>query len=172
MVTKESVMKENIWAKTLLGVYRHLETVSDAIDKIVLKTALNSYHFSLDGDDVLSTSNKLIELGERKVTLINLKLLVEDILTKIGQNEADILICRYIEGMKFKDIAFEKGLGLRTVFRRLDKAETSFTKKLLNMGYNSLSLQNKLKSEKWILNYYYDIQSSKTDEVEIKKIAL
>ena len=40
------------------------------------------------------------------------------------------------------------------------------------MGYNSLSLQNKLKSEKWILNYYYDIQSSKTDEVEIKKIAL
>ncbi len=165
-------MKENIWAKTLLGVYRHLETVSDAIDKIVLKTALNSYHFSLDGDDVLSTSNKLIELGERKVTLINLKLLVEEILTKIGQNEADILICRYIEGMKFKDIAFEKGLGLRTVFRRLGKAETSFTKKLLNMGYNSLSLQNKLKSEKWILNYYYDIQSSKTDEVEIKKIAL
>ena len=127
-------MKENIWAKTLLGVYRHLETVSDAIDRIVLKTALNSYHFSLEGNDVLSTSNKLIELGERKVTLINLKLLVEDILTKIGQNEADILICRYIEGMKFKDIARIMGCSVSTTKSRF-RLGVNQLKKLMENDY-------------------------------------
>ena len=45
-------MKENIWSKTLLGVYRHLEAVADAIDKITLKTALNSYHFSKSNNDI------------------------------------------------------------------------------------------------------------------------
>ena len=98
-------MKENIWAKTILGAYRHLEAVADAIDKIILKTALNSYHFSLNSNDVYQTSNKLIELGERKVTLINLKVLVEETLSKLEQKDADILICRYIENMKFKDIS-------------------------------------------------------------------
>lgn len=165
-------MKENIWAKTLLGAYRHLETVADAIDKIVLKTALNSYHFSVIENGVFETSNKLINLGERKVTLINLKLLIEDVLFKMEQKDADILICRYIENMKFKDIAKEKAIGMRTVFRRLDKAETIFTRKLLCLGYNSVKLKETLKDEKWILNYYNSIERAGEEEVEIKQIAL
>lgn len=165
-------MKENIWAKTILGAYRHLEAVADAIDKIILKTALNSYHFSLDTNDVYQTSNKLIELGERKVTLINLKVLVEEMLSKLDSKDADILICRYIENMKFKDIALEKGIGIRTVFRRLDRAEDMFSKKLLNFGYSSLKLKNMLKNETWILNYYDYISSAKGDDLAIKNIAL
>ena len=165
-------MKENIWSKTILGVYRHLEAVADAIDKIILKTALNSYHFSLDTNDVYQTSNKLIELGERKVTLINLKVLVEEMLSKLDSKDADILICRYIENMKFKDIALEKGIGIRTVFRRLDRAEDMFSKKLLNLGYSSLKLKNMLRNETWILNYYDYISSAKGDDLAIKNIAL
>ncbi len=165
-------MKENIWAKTILGAYRHLEAVADAIDKIILKTALNSYHFSLNTNDVYQTSNKLIELGERKVTLINLKVLVEETLSKLEQKDADILICRYIENMKFKDIALEKNIGLRTVFRRLDRAEDMFSKKLLNLGYSSLKLKNMLRYETWILNYYEDIASSKNEDLTMKNIAL
>ncbi len=165
-------MKENIWSKTILGVYRHLEAVADAIDKIILKTALNSYHFSLNTNDVYQTSNKLIELGERKVTLINLKLLVEDVLFKMEQKDADILICRYVENMKFKDIAFEKKIGMRTVFRRLEKAENMFNKKLLSLGYTSLKLKNMLKDETWILNHYENIASSKNEELSVKSIAL
>lgn len=165
-------MKENIWSKTLLGVYRHLEAVADAIDKITLKTALNSYHFSMSNNDILKTSNRLIDLGERKVTLINLKVLIEDILSSMQEKDADILICRYIENIKFKDIALEKNIGLRTVFRRVERAEDMFSKKLEARGYSDLKLRNMLKNEKWIMNYYDDIAYSKSDEVAVRGIAL
>ena len=93
-------------------------------------------------------------------------------LSKLDSKDADILICRYIENMKFKDIALEKGIGLRTVFRRLDRAEDMFSKKLLNLGYSSLKLKKMLRNETWILNYYDYISSAKGDDLAIKNIAL
>ena len=144
-------MEENFWTKTILEAYRHLETVADAIDKIVMKTALNSRHFLVDGESVFETSNKLIALSERKVTLINLKILTENVLSALSVDEADILICRYVENMKFKDIAEEKGVQIRTVFRRLDRAEAGFANKLLALGYTNDRLKKMLKNEKWIM---------------------
>ena len=76
-------MKENCWSKTLLGVYNYLETIAGAIDKITMKTALNSFQFSKNNyekNNVYNISNKLIDLSERKITLINLKILVVECL--------------------------------------------------------------------------------------------
>ena len=106
------------------------------------------------------------------MTLINLKVLIEDILSSMQEKDADILICRYIENIKFKDIALEKNIGLRTVFRRVERAEVMFSKKLEARGYSDLKLRNMLKNEKWIMNYYDDIAYSKYDEVAVRGIAL
>ena len=61
---------------------------------------------------------------------------------------------------------------MRTVFRRLEKAENMFNKKLLSLGYTSLKLKNMLKDETWILNHYENIASSKNEELSVKSIAL
>ena len=105
----ECIMNEEmVWSKTILTVYRYLERVSNAIDKIVRRSGLSSgniYGQNYLRNNVLSISQKMIDLSERKVTLINLKVLTDEIFTKMKKEDACLLIERYIDGKKVKDIA-------------------------------------------------------------------
>lgn len=161
-------MKENLWSKTLLGVYNYLETVADAIDKITLKTALGSFYFSkqtYEKNNVLTISNRIIDLSQRKITLINLKVLVEDILFSLPKKDSLILIARYINRQKISDIAEKISLCRRSIFRKLKSAEEKFLYELNKRGYDSFRLNNTLKDEHWILNYYNRLKKSESDFV-------
>ena len=160
-------MKENCWSKTLLGVYNYLETIAGAIDKITMKTALNSFKFSKNNyekNNVYNISNKLIDLSERKITLINLKILIEECLKNLAKSDALILIARYINKQKIGDIALKHSLSNRTIFRKLNTAEGKFMNALIRLGYNTLRLKNMLKNEHWILNYYESLASKNGKE--------
>lgn len=160
-------MKENCWSKTLLGVYNYLETIAGAIDKITLKTALNSFHFSkinYEKNNVLSISNRLIDLSERKVTLINLKIIIENALMSMKKNDALILIARYVNREKIGQIAEKQNVSNRTIFRKISIAEEKFYNAVVKQGFDGLRLKNMLKDEHWIINYYNDLASKKIGE--------
>jgi DNA-directed RNA polymerase specialized sigma24 family protein len=101
-------MELKIWCKTFLNAYRCLEKITQAIDKIVLTTGLNSNY------DTKSSANKIIELTERKITLINLKLLIEKTLNQLDTKDAKLLLLKYVDKVKSEDIAKVFNISNRT----------------------------------------------------------
>lgn len=156
---------EILWVKTILSVYRYLERIANAIDKIVKKSALASGAITRENyyyNNVFSISQKIIDLSDRKVTLINLKVLTEDVLKSIDKSDAKILIERYIDGLKCRQICENENISMRTVFRKLENAEISFAKNLKMRGYCESKIASFLKNEKWINNVY--LKMSEKDE--------
>ena len=147
-------MDKNIWAKTILSTYRYLERIAGAIDKMIEDRGLYSRDMSganFSSNNIFNLAEKLIELSERKVKLINLKILTEKALETCGDNSAGLLIAKYIDGKRNLDIIEERGLSYRTYFRRLSDAEFRFEEALAHNGYDHKKLNEYLSSEKWIL---------------------
>lgn len=147
-------MSKNIWAKTILSTYRYLQRIAGAIDKMIEDRGLYSRDMSgasFSTNNILSLSEKLIELSERKIKLINLKLLTEKSLEFCGESSASLLIAKYIDGKKNMDIIEEKGLSYRTFFRRLDDAESKFEIALAHNGFTKEKIETYLSSELWIM---------------------
>lgn len=147
-------MENHIWAKTILTSYRYLERLADAIDSMIENRGLNSRvvnesNYALN--NIYYLADKLIELGERKIKLINLKVLTEDCLKKCGDNFAKILIAKYIDQKTNGEAAKLLNLAQRTYFRRLNDAEKKFEAVMALKGFDTNRLEKYLSSEKWIM---------------------
>ena len=169
-------MNKNVWGKTLLTVYPYLINIADAIDRMVEKKALNSFYVSSNDflrNNVFDVVDKIIELSERKVVLINIKVLVTDILKKCNKKHAKVLIAKYISKKKNDEICELLNLPPRTYFRMIKLAENEFEEKLLKSGYSELKLYNLIKDETWIVDIKEEIQASQRNrDVEINSLAL
>lgn len=151
-------MENNNWSKTILGVYRYLPRVSYAFDRLVKTRAYNSGYctsYNTSFNNVLNVTSTILDLTERKITLINLKLLTEKALKSMDNKLARMLISKFIDGKKSTEIAEKFKICLRTYFRKINLALESFYKALCRMGYNDEELYHMLKNEKWIMEVYY-----------------
>lgn len=159
------------WSKTILGSYKYLERMSDAIDKMVKAKAFNSFYASNSSNglgDVMSISTSILNLTERKITLVNLKILTEKALKSMDNTLARILILKFIDCKKSEEIAERFGFCLRTYFRKVNEGLESFYKALTRLGYCELKLKNILKNENWILDLfssYQNVEKSKIDNI-------
>ncbi len=168
-------MKNCLWTKTLLTVYRYLERIAGAIDKIILQSGLNSGFVSGQNyysNNVYAISQKIIDLSERKVTLINLKVLIEDVLKDIDENDAQILIEKFFDGVKTKDLVNAHGVSMRTMFRRIDGALKSFSSCLAMKGYSDATLSNMLNNEGWIKNVFMRFSDKNDEDLVLSNIFL
>ena len=169
-------MQKNTWAKTILSAYRYLERVSDSIDKVIEKKAVNSFYmFGLNFNEntVEKITSKIIELSERKVKLINLKVLTDMALANCEIRHAQVLIEKYFDGDKSREIAERHNLSLRSYFRRIAKAEEEVLNYLISFGYNEEKLSTFLSSEKWIFDIYSRYTKLTTNEnIELININL
>lgn len=165
-------MKTNIWAKTLLTIYRYLERMAGAIDKMIETRALGSMNVSganYSENNILSLSEKIINLSERKVKLINIKILIEDSLEKCGKSYARLLIGKYLDECTNTDLCEKFGLSHRTFFRRLSDAERRFESAMESFGFNSNRLDEYLAGEQWILMARTSILATKAgDKIDLK----
>lgn len=144
----------NTWTKTLLSSYRYLERVANAIDKIVYTRAINSFYVSgqnLAFNSVKLVSDDILNLTERKISLINLKLILDQALKKINPKYAQLLITVFVEGKNCYQSSEALEISLRTFFRRQNEALESFSKTLLQLGHTKTSFDDMLKNENWIL---------------------
>lgn len=141
-------MQLKIWCKTFLNIYRSLEKITTAIDKIVLTSGLNM------SADVYFTANKIIELTNRKITLINLKLLIEKQLSELPSIYAKLLILKYVDRVRGEDIALAFNISNRTFFRRHNAALKSFELCLKRNGKDHDTLLEFCKKEAWIIDLY------------------
>jgi len=159
-------MNSNVWAKTILSVYPYLENLASAIDRIVERRALNSFYVSSTDtfkNNIYDVANKLIELSERKIVLINLKILTEETLKSCDRLLAKILIAKYFSKKTTKEICEMFSIPARTFFRKVFDAEVAFEKNLKLKGYDDKKLNNFLKDETWIFSVKEEFKTSKRD---------
>ncbi len=164
---KGGIMKFNLCAKTILMVDRYLERITEAIDRLIERRALNSFYVGLCGgseNSITSVADYIINLSERKVKLINLKILIDMALEACPILSAQILIERYMDNEKSFDIAKRHNLSERTYFRRLNEALEHFSLQMSNLGFSEKRLLDYISSEKWIMEVYNRLISAKSDD--------
>ena len=72
--------KQKNWGKTILSSYNYLQRLCSSIDKLIEDTAVNSYYsysFIDSRNSITNISSKIINLSNRKIDYINLKILIE-----------------------------------------------------------------------------------------------
>lgn len=144
-------MKQKIWAKTLLNTYNCLETISSAIDKLVVTQGVNSGKNNLS---TMENAEKIINLIQRKKLMVNLKVITENVIASLDTTSARILVMKYFDKVK-PEVCFELlDMSRRTFFRKINRAIDEFAVHLKQMGYSSEKLAEMLKNEHWIKEYY------------------
>ena len=159
------------WAKTVLSVYRYLEKVTNAIDKIVLKRAESAgfyYGDFYDFNNIHKITDSILELTERKIRLINLKLICEQALENTDPFCARLLISIFIDNRKCQDSAKELNISIRSYFRKSKQALASFASALNRLGFNEKYFEDMLKDENWILNLKEKL-SNRDEDFQIDK---
>ncbi len=165
-------MKTNEWAKTILYVYKYLNNVTDGIDNLIMRSALNSFYSRGERqaeNSVMSVADKIIELSARKSRLVNLKVLADKALLSIEKGLAQILIERYMDNDEAELIAQRHDLNIRTYFRRLSQAEINFSQAMARLGFNDQKLLKYLNNERWIIEVYQKFKNENDDITEIEK---
>lgn len=146
-------MELKIWCKTFLNAYRCLEKITQAIDKIVLATGLN---LSLDAS--ISTS-KILELTERKITLINLKLFIEKLLNSLEKEHAQIIVLKYVDQVKSEDIANQMNMSCRTFFRKVNASLKSLELALKRECKTHEILLKEYEHEAWLIDLFEKLKN-------------
>lgn len=164
-------MQNHIWAKTLLTSYRFLDRIAGAIDRIIEKKALSTS--SMLGSDIYTNgtqnlADKIIELMERKVKLINIKVLTESALKKLKPLDAKLLIKKYIEKQAVESIYVELGMPRRTYFRKIGEAEAKFEANCAQMSFPSGRLESYLEKEGWIMEVKRSYEKGEIKPLQVK----
>ncbi len=144
-----------VWNKTLLSVYRYIDTVIKAIDNLVLKQALNSgFYYSAYFNSTFNCVNKIIDLTARKQRLLGTKILLDDALNKLSNDDVRLLMLIYVDMVKSSDIAKNFNISIRTFFRKKRLAINKLANILKALGFNSPKLKEHLQGEGWLINLF------------------
>ncbi len=147
--------KMEILSKTILSVYRYLEALSNAIDNLVLKKSINSAFYNNGRySSAYESAKAVMELTERKVNLINLKVLTEDCLMELDGLQRKVLTLIFIDNVKNENVCDILEISTRTFFRKKSDGLESFQKSLIRKGYSKQKLLSMFKNEKWLINLY------------------
>ncbi len=170
-------MKKYVWARTLLNVYRYLQRVTEDIDVMIERIAEGSFYVTSSNfftSSTMAVSNNIIALSERKINLINLKILIENVLGDC--KESALLAAKFVDGIKPKEIAKLFDINVRTYFRKLNNGLESFNLVLKRQGYTDAKLRELVKDENWILVVYEQMEEGESEldmnAKLLKKLAL
>ena len=143
------------WSKTILSVYKYLEALSNSIDNLVLKKSINSSFYNNGRySSCYECVNKIMQLTDRKINLINIKVLVDDTLSMMSIPQRQLLALCYMDNVKSEEVAEMMHISLRTFFRKKDEALTNFSKRLLMQGFTKEKLESMFCGEGWLNSLY------------------
>lgn len=158
------------WSKTILSIYKYLEPLSNSIDDLVLKKSINSAFYGNGRyNSCYDCANKIMKLMDRKVSLINIKVMVDRVLENMPLKYRQLLILAYIDNVKSEHIAEIMHISLRTFFRKKNDALISFSKNLVTLGFTGEKLRTMFGGEHWLTNLYDKNQVLENSEYSIEK---
>ncbi len=105
------------YAKALLLSYPHIEQLIEQIDDLVLKKALAAFS---DFSPCSEIAEKILVLTEKKDVLLKIKVTNDEILSKLTEEEKDLLDYKYFK-IKPKEYYIDFDYTSRNYFRRQSK---------------------------------------------------
>ena len=147
-------MENFLWSKALLKSYNRLDQVAEILDRTVLSRGLAS-QFSFNNTEIIA--GKILSVIERKKTLVQIKAIIEECLSKLSGKYFKILALKYLDNMKFCEIAKVMDISMRSCFRIVNKAMEQFSQNLLDIGYDEEHLRLLVKNEPFIKTVYNEV---------------
>ena len=155
-------MENLVWAKTILNAYLSIEKYILKIDATIDNISIMP-EFSVD-----EITTRIINLSDRKYALINLKVIVEMLISKCKPKYLRILSLKHIQGLTIEQLASHLGISERTCYRIYQDAIENFVVNMKYYGYTSEWLYKNLKNEKWILHEFYK-EYTKNEKINLYK---
>lgn len=128
------------YEKTLLTVYSSLESIAEQIENLLKAKAFASYK---NFESVESQANRLIEMSEVRVDLLELKAELDDVLKEVDEETRILLGYKYFKEKKIANFDYTS----RNYFRKQIKAVEKFSKILNRHGV----------TEEWFMKKYFTV---------------
>jgi len=143
------------WSKSALSIYRYLFTMSNTLDRIVLENSKSSNSALLQKyQSTQYQANKLIDLIDRKRKMVNLKVIVDNVVSRLKKEDRRIITLVYFDGVKSEKVAQIMGISLRTFFRKKANVLKEFSIILQALGYDEEFFELEYFCEKWFMSVY------------------
>ena len=161
------------WSKSTLTIYKYLSTMSNSIDRIIEENSKCSNSVVLQRYQTTQyQANKIIDLIDRKRKMVNLKVIAEDVVSRLKKTDRRIITLVFFDGVKSEIVAEMMGISLRTFFRRKSNALNQFTLVLEALGYDAEFFESEYSYENWFMSIYNNCLSKDYQADEILNKAL
>lgn len=145
-------MEMKNWSRAMLSMYRYFEPLTIALDKIVISKSSNTYYSR--SSDIMLDFDDILELTERKILYINLKLLIDETLLSLDHKFSKILILKYFENYKTDSLCETLDCIPRTLFRQINVAIREFGKVFQKHLEKNPNITKQMTNDGWICSVY------------------
>lgn len=142
-----------VWSKTILKVYKVLPQIVQSLDECNMATALSAFRM-----DTMRAVESIQKNNNRKLNLINLKVVVDKAMSAVRPKHRQILYYRFIKRQNFQQISDMLDVCLRTIFRRYACALEELENVLIDLGYNEKWLEKNFYSDVFVGNMYEKVE--------------
>lgn len=145
------------WAKALFFVYPSIPNIIKIVDNIVEQRASSVIGVSsiyACPESSLKQMEKVIDMGERKLRLLNILNLTQELISRLDEKSFEIVSMKYFSRMKTASICDRLALEERSIFRRINRAIEKAARVLFSMGFSSDSISKMMTGEGWIREIY------------------
>lgn len=150
--------------KVLISAYRLIERNCDLINEFVYKHAIN-FGPSPEYCSTYDVTNKIINLIERKNRLVNLKLIIDELVSQLNPNDKAIILAKMRFDLSIKSMSQVLQMpSMRTTFRRIQTALEHLTIHANNSPYKE-KLEYLLDNEHWISSMRREVLQNKCVQV-------
>ncbi len=154
---------QKTWSNTCLVAFSRIPEIVKIIDSGVenrVNSGFQSVHLQC-GITNEQLYNEILKLIDEKRKIVNLYYITTEAMNALPDNFRLLLELRFIYGKTFQEISSTHGIPLRTLYRRLDLAESKFSKELTKAGYGEDFLAKEYGDSLLIKKFYDRIDEEK-----------
>nr|DAG81684.1 MAG TPA: hypothetical protein [Caudoviricetes sp.] len=140
-------MNKTILCEVMLRSYKDLEAKCELIESRAVRYALSSMN-----KDIYTCAETLLSLNNEKITLCNVKVVVDEAVKNIGRNAE--LKAFYLDGTHYMDIIQQEHMSLRTFFRRA-KIQKERLCEAIQERYSDECLFELVRGSRWLFDRYH-----------------
>lgn len=160
-------MELKIWAKSFFSIYRFLDKLAKTIDSYVDIRACSCFYKNISSIvlcDTLRVSHDITALTNKKINLINVKVLTEKMLLVLPSNQARFVILKYFENKTFDETAERMEVSIRSVLRWNSDVMKKCEQYLIKNNFDEERLLDLIGNEKWILDVVKDLEEDEKNK--------
>lgn len=168
-------VKFKFWIKTLLSSYSTFPEIIKTIDKIIELQA-SSLTFASDiynkNKSTLSQVEKVIDLTERKNSLLNVYIMIKEMIKKLSEDESELLEKKFMYNWSADELAREYSVSTRTIYRKIDKLIDQIFDYCIKHKWTLKFVELQIKDEGWLKEKFIKIVNDYIKNINYKTTEL